>query len=76
MIVEHFWPFAAWWRSATHFIHLTSCQPTFYLFTKVKMALKGNRFQDIKDIKKNVTLNASDDCFMKLLERCKMCVAV
>jgi len=50
-------------RSAAHFIHLTLCQPTFYVFRKVKMVLKGRRFQDMKDIKKNVTLNASDDFY-------------
>jgi hypothetical protein len=42
----------------------------------VKTDLKGKRCQDMKDIKKNVTLNAFDDCFTQLLERCKMCVAV
>jgi hypothetical protein len=43
----------------------------------VKTALKGKRFQDLEDIKKNVTaevsavpLEAFADCFQKLLERC------
>jgi hypothetical protein len=47
----------------------------------VKTALKGNRFQDVEDIKINVTaelnavpLEAFDDCFQKLFERCNKCI--
>jgi hypothetical protein len=44
----------------------------FFLFPTVKTALKGKRFQDVEDIKKNVTaeltavaLEAFADCFHK-----------
>jgi hypothetical protein len=43
----------------------------------VKTALEGKRFQDVEDIKKNVTvelnavpLEAFADCFQKRYERC------
>jgi hypothetical protein len=46
-----------------------------FLFPKVKTALKGKRFQDIKDIKKNmmaelkaVRLEAFAKCFQKLIK--------
>ena len=41
-------------------VHLTSWQLTFFLFDKMKTALKGKSFQDIEDMKKNITaeLNA------------------
>jgi hypothetical protein len=49
-----------------------------FLFPKVKTALKGRRFQDIKDIQKNITtelnavlLDALYDSFVQLLERHK-----
>jgi hypothetical protein len=52
----------------------------FFLFPKVKTALKGKRFQDIE---KNLTaelnavpLQAFSDCFQKLFERCNKCIQV
>jgi hypothetical protein len=51
-------------------------QRLFFLFPTVKAALKGKRYQDVKDIKKNVTtelnavcLETSVDCFQKLFKR-------
>jgi hypothetical protein len=48
----------------------------FFLFPTAKTALKGKRFQDVEDIKKNVKaernavpLEAFADCFKKLFER-------
>jgi hypothetical protein len=47
----------------------------------VKTALKGKRFQNVEDIKKNVTaelnavpLEAFADSFQKLFERCNKCI--
>jgi len=49
----------------------------------VKNALKERRFQDFKDIKKNVTaelnavpLHIFDNCFTKLVERHKNYIAI
>jgi hypothetical protein len=49
----------------------------------VKTALKRKRFQDVEDIKKNVTaqlnvvpLKAFADCFLKLFERCDKYIQV
>jgi hypothetical protein len=49
-----------------------------FLFPTVKTALKGKRFQDVEDIKKNVTaelnavlLGAFAGCFQKPFERCE-----
>jgi transposase len=48
----------------------------YFPFPKMKIALKGKRFQDVEDIKKNVTakLNALlsetfSDCFQKRFKR-------
>jgi hypothetical protein len=47
----------------------------------VKTAIKGKRFQDVEDIKKNMTaelnavpLEAFADCFQKHFERCNKCI--
>lgn len=55
----------------------------FFLFPKVKTVLKGQRFADVEDIKKNVTAelntvspDAFVDCFQKLLERHSKCINV
>jgi hypothetical protein len=55
----------------------------FFLFPKVKTALKGKRFIDVEDIKKNVMaelntvpLEAFDNCFQELLKQCKKCIQV
>jgi hypothetical protein len=49
----------------------------------VKIALKGKRFQDVEDIKKNVmaelnavSLEAFVDCFQKLFKRHNKCFQV
>jgi hypothetical protein len=49
----------------------------------VKTVLKGKRFQDVEDIKKNMTtelnavpLEAFADYFQKLFERCNKCFRV
>jgi hypothetical protein len=49
----------------------------------VKTVLQGRRFEDIEDVKRNVTaelhsvsLKAFYDCFVQLLGRYKQCVAV
>jgi hypothetical protein len=49
----------------------------------VKTALDGKKFQDVEDIKKNVTaeinafpLEASADCFQKLSKRCNKRIQV
>jgi hypothetical protein len=54
-----------------------------FLSPKGKRALKRQRFQDVTDIKKNVTtklnnvpLDISDDCLVQLLERCKRSISV
>jgi hypothetical protein len=54
-----------------------------FLFPTAKTALKGKRFQDVEDIKKNVTaelnaviLEAFADCFQKLFERYNKCFQV
>jgi predicted metal-dependent hydrolase len=71
-----------WWLSTAHLIHLTMHQLTFFIFPKVKTTFKGRRFDDVKDtkekfnLKKKPPLDALDDCFVKLLERYKKCVAV
>lgn len=56
--------------------------PDFYLFPKLKISLKGHRFQDIEDIKKNVTAQlrsiSSEDyetCFQNLYSRAQKCVS-
>jgi hypothetical protein len=42
----------------------------FWLFPKIKSALKGRRFQDIEDIKKNVTtLLKAQKCFQQWQHR-------
>jgi hypothetical protein len=72
------------WRSATHPIHVTSFSlASFFYPLKGKRALKRQRFQDVMDIKKNVTiklsdvpLDTSDDCPVQLLERCKRPISV
>jgi len=43
----------------------------YFIFSKENATAKGRKFQDIKDIKTVV-----DDCFVKLLDRRKKCVAV
>jgi len=43
----------------------------YFIFSKENTIVKGRTFQDIKDIKIVV-----HDCFVKLLDRCKKCVAV
>jgi hypothetical protein len=43
----------------------------YFIFSKENATAKGRKFQDIKDTKIVV-----DDCFVKLLDRCKKCVAV
>jgi hypothetical protein len=55
----------------------------FFLFSAVKTALKGRRFQDVEGIKKNVTAELSavpfeafSDCFQKLFERFNKCIQV
>jgi histone-lysine N-methyltransferase SETMAR len=55
----------------------------FSLFPTVKTALKGKRFEDVEDIKKNVTaemnaipLGAISDCFQKLFVRCNKSIQV
>jgi hypothetical protein len=67
---------------ATHTILLISYRRIF-LFPKVNTALKGKKFQDAVDIKKNVTvelkavpLEAFADCFQKLFERCNKYIQV
>jgi histone-lysine N-methyltransferase SETMAR len=54
-----------------------------FLFPTVKTALKGKRFQEVEDIKKNVTaelnavlFEAFANCFQKLFERCNKCIQV
>jgi hypothetical protein len=49
----------------------------------VKTALERKRFQDVEDIKENVTaelnavpLEAFADCFQKRFERCNKCIQV
>jgi hypothetical protein len=49
----------------------------------VKTSLKGKRFHDVEDNKKNVTadlnpvpLAAFADCFQKLLKQCNKCFQV
>jgi hypothetical protein len=53
----------------------------FFLFLTVTTALEGKRFQDVEDIKKNVTaelnavsLEAFTDSFQKRFERCNKCI--
>jgi hypothetical protein len=55
----------------------------FFLFPTVKTSVKGKRFQDVEDIKKNVTaeLNAVPseafaDRFQKIFEQCNKCIQV
>jgi hypothetical protein len=55
----------------------------FFLFPTVKTAPKGKRFQDVENIKENVTaelnavpLEAFADCFQKRFERCNKCIQV
>lgn len=43
----------------------------YLIFSKENTNVKGRKFQDIKDIK-----NVVDDCFVKILDRCKKCFAV
>jgi hypothetical protein len=43
----------------------------YFIFSKENATAKGRKFQDIKDIKIVV-----DDCFVKLLDRCKKSVPV
>jgi hypothetical protein len=52
-------------------------------FLTVKTALKAKRFQNVEDIKKNVTaelnavpLEAFADCFQKLFESCNKCIQI
>jgi hypothetical protein len=54
-----------------------------FLVPSAKTALKGNRFQDVGDIERNVTaeLNAGPfeafaDCFQKFFKRCNRCIQV
>jgi hypothetical protein len=54
-----------------------------FLFPTVKTAIKVKRFQDVEDIKKNVTaelnavpLEACAGCFQKHFERCNKCFQV
>jgi hypothetical protein len=61
-------------------ISYPSCSPDlepadFFLFPRVKTALKGKRFQDVEDIMKSlkaelnaVPLEASADCFSKIFK--------
>ena len=53
----------------------------FFLFPRLKAAIKGTRFADINAIKDRVTAilrlisqEAFADCFRKLYERCQKCV--
>ncbi|KAL4119443.1 hypothetical protein QTP88_012252 [Uroleucon formosanum] len=53
----------------------------FFLFQKIKMALKGKRFQDVDEIKQNVTeqlrevsKNDFHRCFQKWQERWRTCM--
>jgi hypothetical protein len=55
----------------------------FFLLPTVKTALKGKRFQDVEDIKKNekaelnaVPLEAFADSFQKRFEQCNKCTQV
>jgi hypothetical protein len=57
------------------------CSPVLAL--TVKTVPKGKSFQDVVDIKKNVTdelnvvpLEAFAGCFQKLFERCNKCIQV
>jgi hypothetical protein len=43
----------------------------YFILSKENATVKGRKFQDINDIKIVV-----DDFFVKLLDRCKKCVAV
>jgi hypothetical protein len=61
------------------FTYLTTCQPSIFLFSQVKTALRGRQFVGITQ---NVTtkpyaasVNTFHDCFVRLLERYKKCVA-
>ena len=69
------WWIPARWRSTTHLIS------AYFFFWKQK--LKGNRFWNVEGTKQNMTtilnlvsLDASSDCCVQLLERCKESVAV
>jgi hypothetical protein len=56
MIVEHFCPFGVVVEISCT-LHSLDLMPVNLLpIHDSKMALKGRRFQDIKDLKKNVTL--------------------
>jgi [histone H3]-lysine36 N-dimethyltransferase SETMAR len=53
----------------------------FFLFPKIKMALKGKRFQDVDEIKQNATeqlrgvsKNDFHRCFQKRQERWRTCM--
>ena len=50
----------------------------FFLFPRLKAAIKGARFDDVSTIKDRVTgsipQEAFADCFRKLYERCQTCV--
>jgi hypothetical protein len=53
----------------------------FFLFQKVKTALKGRHFESTKNIQRSVTQvlndiphNAFQECYKQLQHRCKSCV--
>jgi transposase len=58
-----------------------SSPPEFFLFPKIKSTLKGKRFKDTEDIKRNVTEellelhgNEFKKCFQQFYERTQKCV--
>lgn len=58
----------AWWILATHHIHPTSSQLTFFTTHEVKITVKGRRFQDaeIRNISTKISavpLDAFNDCY-------------
>ena len=68
------WEFGASWGSATHFNHLTSCKPKFYLFFKVNTALKEDfRTWKVRDKERRVRtefripLDSFNDCSGRFL---------
>jgi histone-lysine N-methyltransferase SETMAR len=68
----------------SHIPYSPDLAPTdFFHFPEVKSALEGKRFQDVEDIKKNVTpelnalpLEAFAGYFQKLFEPCHKCIQV
>jgi histone-lysine N-methyltransferase SETMAR len=57
--------------------------PADFFFPMTKTTFKGKRFQDVEDIKKNVTAELNTvplvtfaDCFQKLFEQCNKCIQV